>query len=123
MSRIAAILLLAISLAACGMIDTLVDGWKHTKAVENDLEMSTGMKPRVGFDWHNGRLERVTVTFPKLYEAKPLDALAETVRHSVTSEFKQTPRDIVLGFSLGAAPAGTAAQLSEPPADAQREAL
>jgi hypothetical protein len=114
--------MIAIGLAACGIVDTLVDGFKHVTAVENDLAASTGMKPHVGFQWHNGRLETVTVAFPRLYEGKSLDELAETVRRSVTGEFKQTPDDIVLAFSLGKTAAGTAAQLREP-ANAARGAL
>jgi hypothetical protein len=123
MRKIATCLALAISLAACSVVDTLVDGFKHVTAVENDLAASTGMKPHVGFQWHNGRLETVTVAFPKLYESKPLSELAATVRRAVTSEFKQTPDDIVLAFSLGKTAAGTAAQLREPPAGAARGAL
>jgi hypothetical protein len=43
----------------------------------------------------------VTVTFPKVYAARPLDELAEMVREIVAREFKQTPDTIVLAFSLG----------------------
>jgi hypothetical protein len=123
MIRFAALLVFATSLAACGVVDTLVDGWKHVQAVENDLQTSTGVKPEVGFNWRDGRLVKVTVTFPQLYEAKPLAELAETVRRAVVSEFGQTPDDIVLAFSLGKAPLGRAAQLREPPTDALRQAL
>ena len=59
------------------------------------------MKPEVGFSWHNGRLETIMVTFPGIYEAKPLGEVAETVRRSVSSQFKQTPESIVLAFTLG----------------------
>jgi hypothetical protein len=54
---------------------------------------------------------RVTVTFPRLYEAKPLREVAEIVRRSVASQFKQTPDDIDLAFSLGRTSPGTTAQL------------
>ncbi len=111
MIRIAAILAVAVSLAACDMFSTLIDGWKYTKAVEADLAVSIGMKPQVGFNWRNGRLVRVTVTFPRLYEAKPLREVAEIVRRSVASNFKQTPDDIDLAFSLGRTSPGTTAQL------------
>ena len=112
MFRIAALLAFAVSLAACDMISTLIDGWKYAKAVESGLEISTGIKPLVGFNWRNGRLVTVTVTFPRLYDAKPLRDVAETVRAAVGKEFKQTPEDIVLAFSLGKSGAGTVAQLS-----------
>jgi hypothetical protein len=111
MFRVAALFACALSLAACDMIGTLTDGWKYAKAVESDLERSTGMRPEVGFNWHNGRLETVTVTFPRIYEAKPLREIAEVVRRSVNTQFKQTPDDIVLAFSLAKSASGKTAQL------------
>jgi hypothetical protein len=113
MVRVAALLVLALSLAGCDMIGTLIDGFKYAKAVETDLQASTGMRPDVGFNWSNGRLVTVTVTFPRIDEKRPLPELAETVRHAVTSHFRQTPGDIVLGFSLGKSGSGTVAQLRE----------
>jgi hypothetical protein len=113
MVRIAVLLVLALSLAGCDMISTLIDGFKYAKAVETDLEGSTGLRPAVGFKWTNGRLVSVTVTFPRLDDKRPLPELAETVRHAVASHFRQTPEDIVLGFSLGKSGSGTVALLSE----------
>ena len=101
MLRIAAILALAISLAACGdIVSTLTDGFNQAKAVEAELEQSTGTKPRVGFNTYNGKLTSVTVMFPGTYEGKPLNELAELVRASVRKNFKQTPGGIVLGFAV-----------------------
>jgi hypothetical protein len=114
MRKIIAILVLASGLVACGAISTFVNGFKYAEAVANDLEQATGLKPGVGFNWHNGRLIRVTVSFPKLYDAKLLRELAEVVRTSVTKQFKEAPADIELGFSLGATAPGTSAQ-AEPP--------
>jgi len=111
--RVAVLLVLAASLTACDVFSTLIDGWKYAQAVETDLEASTGMKPEVGFHWKSGRLESVTVVFPRLYLAKPLPEFAETVRRTVYSRFKQTPDDIVLSFSLGKSASGKTAQLSE----------
>ena len=105
------ILGLATGLAACGLISTLVDGLKYVKAVEADLLEVTGIKPEVGFNWNNGRLTLVSVTFPKLYDAKPLRELAEATRAAVVKEFKQTPDNIVLGFALGAEAPRRTAQL------------
>jgi len=86
----------------------MVDGFKYAKAVEKDLEEVAGMSPGVGFNWKNGRLVSVTVTFPRLYDTKPIGELAEQTRAAVTKEFKQTPDNIVLAFNLGAAPGKTA---------------
>jgi hypothetical protein len=112
MFRITACLVLIVSLAACDAISTLTDGLKYAQAVESDLEATTGIKPEVGFNWKNGRLVQVTVTFPRLYDAKPLREVAETVRAAVGKEFKQTPGKIVLSFEL-AKGSGTVAQLRD----------
>lgn len=95
-----AIVALASSLAGCGAVDLISKGLAYSKAVATDLERATGVKPEVGFNWHNGSLQSVTVTFPKLYVGKPLDELAGTVREVVTKDFKQTPDTIVLAFAL-----------------------
>ena len=96
-----AIVVLAAGLAACGPVDSLVDGFKHAKNVESDLEQVTGLKPAVGFNWGNGRLRSVTVTFPRLLDTKPVGELAQAVRAAVGKEFKQTPDSILLSFTLG----------------------
>ena len=95
-----AILTLSASLAGCDAVDLISKGLSYSKAVAADLERDTGVKPEVGFNWHNGSLQSVTVTFPKVYVGKPLDELAGTVREVVAKEFKQTPDTIVLGFAL-----------------------
>jgi hypothetical protein len=113
MLRAAILIMFATSIAACDMFSTLTDGWKYAKAVEADLQASTGAKPEVGFNWRNGRLETVTVTFPRINETKTLPELAETVRRAVNSRFKQTPDDIVLAFSLGRSQSHATAQLGD----------
>jgi hypothetical protein len=51
-------------------VNTVTEGLNHAKAVETDLERSTGLKPRVSFNWNNGRLRSVTVTYPRLKESR-----------------------------------------------------
>ena len=109
--RLGAFVALALGLASCGVISTLVEGWKYARAVEADLESTTGVKPSVGFKWENGRLLTVTVAYPQLYERKPLAALAEIVRRSVETHFKQKPENIELSFSLGRSGSGTVAHV------------
>jgi len=101
MCRITAVLLIALTLAACDAVNTVTEGAAHARAVESDLEQSTGMKPRVGFNWNNGRLTSVTVQYPHIVQTQSLYELAKIVRASVESQFKQTPGTIVLAFSLG----------------------
>ena len=101
MLRIASALLIALTLAACDVVNTVTEGAAHARAVESDLEKSTGVKPQVGFNWHNGRLVSVTVQYPGLVQSPPLSDLAKSVRASVETQFKQTPENIVLAFVLG----------------------
>jgi hypothetical protein len=123
MPKIAVLLALAISLASCSVTDTLFQGFKHVSAVRDDLAAATGMKPEVGFNWHNGHLNKVTVTFPHLYGDKPLTDLAQTVRQMVAKEFKQAPDDIVLAFSLGPSPVASNPPSHEAEAADRRPAL
>ncbi|MBR1089849.1 hypothetical protein JQ621_20495 [Bradyrhizobium manausense] len=104
MLRAIVIVVLAFALSGCDAIATLKDGLQQAQAVEGDLAQSTGVKPRVGFNWNNGRLTSVTVLFPALYEKKPLRDLAGLVRAAVTKEFKQTPEAIVVSFTLDKGP-------------------
>lgn len=119
MPRTAALLLVALSLAGCDVVSTVTDGIKYKAAVEDDLAKATGVKPQVGFDWKNGHLVLVTVTFPKIYDGQPLGQLAETVRHAVTTEFKQTPENIELAFLISAKGAPTAQLQEQLPARAK----
>jgi hypothetical protein len=109
--RLALLLAIGLGVAACGAISTLVDGWKYANAVAAELETETGVKPFVGFDWSNGRLVSVTVTYPRIYDQKPLPALAQIVRRAVESHFKQKPKTIVLAFSFEPSGPDTTARL------------
>jgi hypothetical protein len=96
----AAALMFVLALTACSAIDTMKEGFAHIKAVESDLEESTGVRPQVGFNWNNGRLVSVTVQYPRLIESKSLTDLAEAARVAIGREFKQMPENIVLAFSV-----------------------
>ena len=100
MSRFVLLLFCAIMLAGCDALSTVTEGVKQSKAVAADLEQAIGVKPEVGFNWHNGRLVSVTVQFPRLYEDKPLNQIAGLVRETVAKDFKQTPERIVLAFAV-----------------------
>lgn len=98
--KAAAILILAAGLSGCGVAEMMSNGMAHAEAVETDLMEATGVKPAVGFNWKNGSLRSVTVTFPGNYVGKPLGELADTVRTVVAREFKETPDTILLTFAL-----------------------
>jgi hypothetical protein len=100
MLRIATALVVALTLASCDAVNTVTEGFAHAKAVETDLEGATGVRPQVGFNWNNGRLTSVTVTFPRLYDGKPLGELAAAARDAVAKEFQQKPDVVLLAFAV-----------------------
>jgi hypothetical protein len=110
MHKATMVAILLICVAGCGIVSSFVDGIKYAKAVEDDLEEMTGLKPGVGFNFNNGRLQSVSVTFPRLYEGKSVRELAEATRASIQKQFKQTPEKIILAFALGQ---DTAAQIEQ----------
>lgn len=112
MFRLVAVFIFAISCAACDMVRGTLDLVKHSNDVKTDIEQSTGIKPEVGVNWHNGRLRSVTVQFPDLYDRKPLRELAEEVNSVVIKRFNQKPDSVILSFSVKPA-AQTAAARSE----------
>ena len=77
-----AFLLIVLALAGCDAVNTVTEGAAHARAVESDLEKATGVKPRVGFNWNNGRLTQVTVQYPGIVQSPPLNDLAKSVRSS-----------------------------------------
>jgi hypothetical protein len=101
MLRLFATCLIAVSLVACDATSTVTEGLKQARSVESDLETATGVKPNVGFNWQNGQLVSVTVVFPAIPDTKALREIADEVRAAVGREFKQTPNNVVLAFSLG----------------------
>jgi hypothetical protein len=111
MYKTIAALILAATLAGCDAVSVVTDGIKHSSAVATDLEKATGIKPEVGFSWKNSALTSVTVSFPKLYEDKPLRELAALTRAAIVREFGQAPKTIQLAFELDA---GTIAQAAAP---------
>jgi hypothetical protein len=98
--RVLAVTTLLFALAACGPVDTLKEGFAHSQAVSADLEKSLGLKSFVGFNWSNGALQNVNVTFEGLPANVPLSDIAAKTREAIVSEFKQTPSQVVIAFAL-----------------------
>ena len=90
----------ACALAACDAANTVIDGFRQARAVEDALEKSVGTRPTVGFNWSNGRLLRVSVEFPRLPPTQSFDATAAATRAAVAENFRQTPEALVLGFTI-----------------------
>jgi hypothetical protein len=100
MTRTIASLLSVLSLAGCDAMDTMTDGISHSQAVSEKLESSLGLKSHVGFQWNNGSLKSVTVTFEGLPNSPGLPEISAQVQRAVSAEFKQTPKTIVVAFTL-----------------------
>ncbi len=93
-------LVLALALAACGPVDALKQGFAHSQAVSASLEQSLGLKSQVGFNWMNGTLTSVSVTFQGLPANVPLADIAAKSRQAIVAEFKQEPSQVIIAFDL-----------------------
>jgi len=89
-----------LALMACDAVDSLKSGLEHSQAVSAELEKSIGSKPLVGFNWSNGFLTSVTVTFDGVPKDKSLVEISEASRSAVLKEFKQEPKQIVVSFAI-----------------------
>ena len=98
---------LAMGLAGCGVLDTLWSGLQHAKAVSASLKATVGVEPGISFDWQNGHLQHVTVTFPRLVAETSLTVLADMTRDVVIREFEQKPERIILAFEVTGADTAT----------------
>jgi hypothetical protein len=87
-------------IAACGPLDTMKEGFAHSKAVSDELERSLGLKSFVGFNWNNGSLTSVNVTFQGIPANISLAEIAAKSKQAIAAEFKQTPKQVVIAFSI-----------------------
>lgn len=85
---------------SCGAIDSMKYGFEHSNAVSANLEKTVGVKNFVGFKWKNGVLNSVDVTFDDIPRKKSLEEVIEISKSAIIAEFKQTPTNIVIGFSV-----------------------
>ena len=99
-SYIVTVLVATVALSACGAVDTMKDGFAHSQAVSADLEKSLGLKSFVGFNFFNGQLASVSVTFDGIPSQKSLIDITEASKQAVTAEFKQTPRELIVSFKV-----------------------
>ena len=88
------------ALAGCNPIESMKEGFAHSQAVSQNLEKSLGLKSAVGFNWQNGTLASVNVTFRGLPANASLAEIAAKSKEAVISEFKQTPKQVVIAFAI-----------------------
>ena len=100
MKRLLLLTVLALIAAGCGAMNTMTEGFKHSQEVADDLGGAVGSRPFVGFNWNNGSLTNVTVTFDGIPAGKTTDEIAALSRSSIRARFKQEPQNIVIGFRV-----------------------
>lgn len=98
--RVLSAISVALVLSACGPVDTLKEGFAHSQAVSESLEKTLGVKPFVGFNWNNGVLASVSVTFQAIPANATLPDIVEKSRQAIATEFKQPPSQVVVSFAL-----------------------
>jgi hypothetical protein len=98
--RVLPAITVVLALVACGPVDTLKEGFAHSQAVSESLEKTLGVKPFVGFNWSNGTLDSVSVTFQGIPANVPLTEIVDKSKHAVAAEFKQLPSQVVISFAL-----------------------
>ena len=94
------LLMVSVLVCGCDAVDTRKEGVGHSQAVSTTLENTLGLKSRVGFNWNNGVLSSVTVTFDGVPTTPSLPELVSKSREAVLAEFKQAPNAIVVAFSV-----------------------
>ncbi|HAT32472.1 MAG TPA: hypothetical protein DCW29_16970 [Janthinobacterium sp.] len=90
------------ALGGCNVVDTLREGFTHSRAVSAKLETTLGLKSFVGFNSMSGTLTSVTVTFDGLPEKASLLEISAASRQAMLSELKQVPQKIVISFAADA---------------------
>lgn len=92
--------LIGLSLSGCGAVDTMKQGFQHSEEVATDLEKSVGQKPFVGFNWSNGTLANVSVTFEGIPAAKSNQEIVALARTSIAARFQQRPTQLVVSYTI-----------------------
>jgi hypothetical protein len=98
--RLLLLTVLTLIAAGCGAMNTMTAGFKHSQEVADDLGGAVGSRPLVGFNWNNGSLTSVTITFDGIPAGKTVDELAALSSSSIRAKFKQELQDIVIGFRV-----------------------
>lgn len=100
MKPLIATLLALFLLSGCDAFDSMTEGFKHTQEIATDIEKAIGSKPFVSFNWHNGSLTNVSVTFEGVPEGVSVSEIVALARTSVASHFKQEPDQVIVSFTF-----------------------
>ena len=100
MSFAALLLTCTLMLSGCDFAKMFSDSISHSLAVSASLKKSTGLDSSVSFFATNNGLVHVTVTFASLPEKMSLQQLYDFAHADIVREFKQEPKEIVIGFVI-----------------------
>jgi hypothetical protein len=95
------LLSLLLLLSACDAVDSMKQGLAHSQAVANTLKSTTGIQPQVSFNWHNGALTTVQITFQEIPRDKSLPEIYALSRRAIEKHFKEKPGTILISFAMG----------------------
>ncbi|MBL8472301.1 MAG: hypothetical protein KF778_22070 [Rhodocyclaceae bacterium] len=98
--RLLVLIAITTLITACDAVDTMKEGFAHSQAVSDRLQKTIGLPSLVGFNWNNGTLNSVSVTFQGMPREQSLPDIAASAKQAIAAEFKQTPRQIVISFSI-----------------------
>ncbi len=93
-------LALLLLIAGCDSVDTLRSGMENGNKVSADIEKAIGVGPFVGYNWRNGSLSNVSLTFQQAPRDLDWATLESAARQSIRKHFKQEPDAIVISFML-----------------------
>lgn len=95
--RFLALVALSLSLGGCDMVNAVKEGMAQSEAAAASIEKQVGVKPEIGFSFHNGSFTAATISFQSI----PSVSLAEVEmvsRKAVATSFKSEPESLVVAF-------------------------
>ena len=107
MKRLSLLIFFVLIAIGCNAINTMREGANHSQEVADDLGKAIGTKPFVGFNWTNGSLTNVTVTFDRVPAGKTTEEIAALARDSISARFKEEPQNITISFVFSGKSPGT----------------
>jgi len=64
------------------------------------MNKTLGAKPFVGFNWQNGMLVEVSIVFDAYPANSTFPQISAAAKIAIAARFKQTPKQILIGFRV-----------------------
>jgi hypothetical protein len=100
MKKLLSLALFVLMASGCNAVDYMAQGLGNSQEVADDLAKSVGQKPDVGFEWNNGTLTAVSVTFDGIPAGTTTGEIAKLSRAAIAERFQQQPEQIIISFAL-----------------------